>query len=383
MKEKLNILLVQDEFFAPNNGYSISTQRFAAELKKLGHSVRVVSNAIHGAPDYPMPPVKLPVFDELVKRQGMTFARPDEALIREAVAWADVVHLEDSFALSYTAARIAAEMGKPVTGTFHMFPENITSSIHLSHAQLLNRLIYFGFRTATFRFCSDIHCPSAVIAHELKKNGYTARLHVISNGITPEFCYRREDKPEAFGGKFTVLCIGRYSREKRQDVLIDAMKYTRHPGEIQLIFAGQGPLLEKYRHRARKLDPPAIFKFYGRAELARVIAQCDLYVHTAEVEVEGMSCMEAFASGLTPVISDSKKTATQEFAIDERSLFRANDPRDLAKKIDYWMEHGDELARMGVEYSRRARDYEISRSALRLSEMLLLAYSENERKQAG
>ena len=31
----------------------------------------------------------------------------------------------------------------------------------------------------------------------------------------------------------------------------------------------------------------------------------DLYVHAADVEIEAMSCMEAFAGGLVPVIANS------------------------------------------------------------------------------
>lgn len=41
--------------------------------------------------------------------------------------------------------------------------------------------------------------------------------------------------------KFVILMIGRYSEEKRQDVLIEAVKRSAHSHRIQLILAGQGP----------------------------------------------------------------------------------------------------------------------------------------------
>lgn len=61
-----------------------------------------------------------------------------------------------------------------------------------------------------------------------------------------------------------------------------------------------------------------------------------------DAEIEAISCMEAFASGLVPVIANSAKSATPQFALDERSLFTAGDSGDLTQKIDYWLEHEDE-----------------------------------------
>ena len=81
----------------------------------------------------------------------------------------------------------------------------------------------------------------------------------------------------------------------------------------------------------------------------------DLGVHAALVEIEAMCCMEAFAAGLVPVISNSSKSATPQIALDERSLFRAGDSSDLAKKIDYWIEHEDEKKKMEYDYSGAAR----------------------------
>lgn len=39
---KMNILFVIDSFYTTNNGTSISAQRFAGELRKRGHVVRVL-----------------------------------------------------------------------------------------------------------------------------------------------------------------------------------------------------------------------------------------------------------------------------------------------------------------------------------------------------
>lgn len=70
-----------------------------------------------------------------------------------------------------------------------------------------------------------------------------------------------------------------------------------------------------------------------------------------------MSCMEAFSSGLVPVIADSPKSATPQFALDGRSLFTAGDPDSLAERIDWWIEHPEERAEMERTYSELGKKY--------------------------
>ena len=110
--------------------------------------------------------------------------------------------------------------------------------------------------------------------------------------------------------------------------------------------------------------------FYTQEELRAVIAQADLYVHAADAEIEAMSCMEAFAGGLVPVIAQSAQSATPQFALDERSLFRAGDSADLAAKIDWWIEHPDERRRMERVYGEAAAPYALEACVARFEDML-------------
>ena len=177
-------------------------------------------------------------------------------------------------------------------------------------------------------------------------------------------------------GKFNVLMVGRYAGEKRQDVLIEACARCRHREEIQVILAGKGPLEKKYRRLAEKLSNPVVMEFYEPARLLEILHMADLYVHTSDAEIEAMSCMEAFACGLVPVIADSPRSATPQFALDERSLFPAGDADALAEKIDWWMEHPREREEMGKRYGEHARQYALERSIEQTEEMFRMAIAE-------
>ena len=102
----------------------------------------------------------------------------------------------------------------------------------------------------------------------------------------------------------------------------------------------------------------------------------DLYVHTSDAEIEAMSCMEAFACGLVPVIADSPRSATPQFALDERSLFPAGDTDVLAERIDWWLEHPEERREMELRYAEHAKQYTLEHSIQQTEEMFRMAIRE-------
>ena len=150
---------------------------------------------------------------------------------------------------------------------------------------------------------------------------------MISNGVDSDFVYRKLPKPKEYEGKFVILMIGRLSNEKRQDVLIRAVNQSAYREKIQLILAGQGPKYKALKKLGRQLKNPPVIRFFSREELLDVIAVSDLYVHAADAEIEAISCIEAFSGGLVPVIANSPKSATPQFALCDESLFEAGNSR--------------------------------------------------------
>ena len=369
----MKILLVTDQFFSANNGMTISARRFCETLRTHGHTVRIVSTGQPGDTEYLMKKQYVPVFDRPISSQGMTFAKTDYPLLRQALQWAVVVHVLTPFALSHNGIRLCREMGVPYTAAFHVQPENITSSIHLGKARAINSLIYRWFRWYIYRWCTHVHCPSRFIAGELERHGYPCQLHVISNGIDPDFVYRKLPHPPGLEGRFLLLSIGRLSIEKRQDVILRAVALSRYKEQIVIRLAGQGPRRKALEALAVKCGVSVEFGFYPKDKLLDLIASSDLYVHAADAEIEAMSCMEAFAGGLVPVIANSEKSATPQFALDDRSLFTAGDPAVLAEKIDYWIEHPDERRRMELSYAELGKKYNLDACVRQAEEMFSLA----------
>ena len=378
----MKILLIIDQFDNDNNGTTISARRFADTLRRHGNEIRVVCTGEDREDKYAVREFRVPIFDGLIKSQGMCFARPNKTTLEEAIRWAEVVHFLMPFPLSIEGEKVAVQLGVPHTAAFHVQPENITSSIGLGNARGINKAIYQGFKTIFYNKFTHIHCPSQFIASQLEKNGYTAKLHVISNGIDSDFVYRKKDKSPELQGKIVILMIGRLSNEKRQDVLIDAVKKSRHADRIRLVLAGQGPNRKKYETLAADLAHPIVIDFFEKPRLLELLGQCDLYVHAADAEIEAISCIEAFRSGLVPIIANSPKSATPQFALDERSLFQAGNSADLAAKIDYWIENESQRRMMEIRYAEHGRRYGIDACVRQIEELFRTAIEEAEGSHA-
>ena len=150
-----------------------------------------------------------------------------------------------------------------------------------------------------------------------------------------------------------------------------------------MILAGKGPLEKKYRKLAEKLPNPIVMSFYEPERLLEILHMADLYVHTSDAEIEAMSCMEAFACGLVPVIAASPRSATPQFALDERSLFPAGDSDALAQRIDWWIEHPEERKDMELRYAEHAKQYALDKSIEQTEEMFRMAIAEQNPAKAG
>ena len=148
------------------------------------------------------------------------------------------------------------------------------------------------------------------------------------------------------------------------------MQTVKHNQEIKLIFAGKGPLKQEYEKLAAKLPKKPSMKFYAPEQLRKVMSKADLVVHCADVEVEGMACMEAFAAGCVPIIADSPLSSTASYALTEHNLFPAGDSQKLAKQIDYWYENPTKLKKMRQTYREYAKNLTVRKSAEKALNMM-------------
>lgn len=380
----MKILFVLNNFYTTGNGLAASARRTVAALRAAGEDVRVLSGPNPDPngpqPEFPLKDFIFPLVQPIIVAQGYQFASTDTRVVEEAVRWADVVHLQEAFVLQIRTARIARKLGKPVTGTYHLHPENIFYSLGMGKWKFINQLLLKIWRDWCFNKWQFVQCPTQNVKDRLLANGYTADLRVISNGLVPDACVRvpHQNNP------FVVVCIGRLSHEKDPYTLLEAMKHSAHAQNIQLIFAGHGPQEKRVRRMAHQLytdgvlryDP--IFDFFDRDGIRNLAAKADLAIHCAIVEVEGLSIMEAMQQGAVPIIAEGPITGTSQFALDERSWYTQKNAYQLARKIDWWLDHPAELEAMREAYVNEMKTYSIDLSVQKLIKMFQDACAANK-----
>jgi 1,2-diacylglycerol 3-alpha-glucosyltransferase len=362
----LKIVHVLDQYDRLNNGVATATKRNVKVLRDLGHEVRVLSTGKTADGKIVAEEARLPFFQNLVDAQGFTFGKPDDSKYFEAFDGADIVHFHLPTPFCIKGEKIARQMGIATVSSFHLQPQNITYSIGLGKNEKINDRLYGDFLKRFYCKFNFIHAPSRMIADRLSAHGYKAEVRVISNGVSDIFQPLPVERTKRFEDRFLILTVGRLSGEKRQELLIEAVRQSRYKDKIQLIFAGQGPERERLEELGKTLPNKPVFNFYSQEDLARLMNEADLYIHASDAEIEGISCLEAMACGLVPVISDSKLSATGSFSLTENSLFTAGEAASLAEKIEYWLEHPAEKTVYSKKYAEKADEMRLKNTVKEL-----------------
>ena len=363
------IAIVIDSYKDRSNGTSMTAFRLARDLTKRGHCVRIIttsptqeeSNEQNGGEEFYFVKERyIPLVTEISHKQHMIFGSPDSHILKSALKGCDIAHFYLPFALEIAGVHLCRKMKIPYISAFHLQPQHISYNMNMNF-EWFNAYLFRRFYKAFYRYTHHIHCPSQLMEEEIQKAGYGGKKFVISNGFqinTARSCVKPFD--DTF---FHIISVGRFSKEKRQDILIKAIAQSKYANNIKLHLHGIGPKEQYLRKLCDKLliNPPE-FGFIDNNILIEKLKCCHLYVHTAEVESEAISCLEAISIGLVPIIADSKISATTQFALDERSLFKTNNIADLSAKIDYWIEHSKEREQMKEQYAKSAAKYALEKS---------------------
>lgn len=372
----MKITVVCDILGKEDNGTTIATMNFIRHLQKH-HDVKILcaDKTKKGLENYYV--VKNKKFygkaGRFIKATGFTLAKPNKLTVMHAVLGADVVHVFEPFALGMSAIKVANKANIPVTTALHLLPENLTYYMNIDKIWAANAFLYKYWWNNTYKKVDAIHYPTEFVKNIFtKRNPGTAKIrsYVISNGVKANVKPTKVSKPKRLANKIVILCCGRFSPEKDQQTLIRAVKRSRFEKKIQLIFAGQGQKKSTYKKMSRSLTNKPIFKRFKHNDLIKVINYCDLFVHPALIETEGISVLEAITCGKLVLVSDSKKAAPRTFGVDSKCIFESKNPKRLAKLIDFWISNPELKKKYELQNKKLAKKYSFDNCMKDLEQML-------------
>jgi glycosyltransferase involved in cell wall biosynthesis len=187
----------------------------------------------------------------------------------------------------------------------------------------------------------------------IKRGFEPEKLKILPRGLDTELFHPRRRDPkfwDKFGqtnGQVRLLDVGRVSREKDLDVLVQA--YHRLRGEkvpVQLLVVGHGP----YSQALAKAVPDALFTGYLQGkDLAAAYASSDIFVFPSTTDTFGNVIIEAQASGVPVIVSDSG--GPKELVDDQMNglVTKSHDADDFARAIRDLVANPEKRKTMGTK----------------------------------
>ncbi len=357
----MKIVFVADNVDGEKSGGVVSTRRFIDYFKKTD-DLTVVSSGKPEDNKVIFSAFYVPFAKKQMQEMDFLFVWPNKKVLRDTIKNADLVHIQFPFFLGYQALKIAREMNKPVVFGFHVQPENLMWNIGLDY-EWLNAFLYRFFIRTFYNKADLVLSPSAFGKRMLEKFALKVPIEIISNGLPEQFKPKQCVKDAEFEDKFVILMVGRLAKEKRHDLVMQAIKQSRFKEKIQLVVTGQGALRAELIDLGNTLPNPAFFEYVSQEKLISLFNIADLFVHASEIELEGMAVLEAIGCGLPALIGDAEHSASAQFALNDDFLFSAGNVESLTTKLDYWIEHETELQAARPAYLKKAQVYAFDASA--------------------
>lgn len=179
------------------------------------------------------------------------------------------------------------------------------------------------------------------------------KIGVIYNGVNIEEFNPLEDKQN---DKFKVICVSRITARKGINYLIEATdQLVKKNYNIELEIVGEGNEKAKLEKMVEKLELGNHVKFLGiipHNELPALYSQADIFVLPSLNEGMSNTVLEALASGLPIVATDTGGTRELLSGGDNGFIVKMKNSEDLMIKIGRIMRDGDLQKRM----SQRSRE---------------------------
>ncbi len=316
----MRIGLFTDSYPPYINGVSTSVAMLKKALEKQGHTVYVVTVSSHALKyeyDEKEKILKIPGIPVGIYDYRLSRIYPI-SMINKMKNWKlDVIHSHTEFGIGILARIFAKQFNLPLVHTYHTLYEDYTHYItHGYFDKSSKKIVEYLTKFYCDKTAHELIVPTNKIYKLFKeKYEFTKNIHIIPTGIEVErFFVENVDKKdvELLRKKlnikrkdFIILFVGRLAEEKNVEFLIKAeKKLLEQNNNIRLLIVGDGPDKEKYEELAKSLDLGDRVIFNGKAaweEIPVYYHVADLFATASTSETQGLTVIEAMASGTTPL----------------------------------------------------------------------------------
>ena len=317
----MKIGLFTDSYPPYINGVSTSVYNLREALKKLGHTVYIVTvndSIIKHEYDEKEKILRIPGIPIGIYDYRLSEIYP-VSTVKMIKNWnLDVIHSHTEFGIGIFARILSKKFKIPLVHTYHTLYEDYTHYITHNHFDKLSKKIVKDLtKVYCVKTAKETIVPTDKI-YKLFKEKYmiTKNISVIPSGIDIERFFEEnvekskvEQIKEKYGitpKDFTIIFVGRLAPEKNIEFLLNAQRkiVEKKINNIKLLIVGDGPDKENYINISRKLNIFDKVIFTGKIpqEEIQYYYQCaDAFVTASNSETQGLTVIEAMAAGVVPI----------------------------------------------------------------------------------
>lgn len=303
------------------SGAALFVQRLSEGLSNRGHQVLVVTASDQLEP-YCMSKGYLTV-DRCRSihhplRVGQRFAGwPHRSIMRNLEAFSpDIIHLHDPIQFAHSALSYASKKNVPVILTVHQLPWFLSAYLpDILKIKPCAERIMWSYLKWLLKQCSAVITPTRTVASVVRAHtginpdtiSYGVDLNIYNNNeknlSSQKVLFRMLGIPQ---GKPLILYVGRLDIDKQAiDVIEGAAKAVTRK-MAHLLIVGDGTQKNKLMERCHELGIEQQSYFTGfihdQSLLSAIYRSSSVFVTASEIETQGLTLLEAAASGL-PIVA--------------------------------------------------------------------------------
>ncbi|MDO1605943.1 glycosyltransferase family 4 protein [Lactobacillus sp. YT155] len=315
----MNIGIFTDTYFPQISGVATSIKTLKDDLERKGHSVYIFTTTDpHVDKDviepnvFRLPSVPFVSFtDRRIAISGMFHA---VEIAKELEL--DIIHTQTEFSVGMIGKYVANRLKVPCVHTYHTMYEDYLHYVLNGHL-----LKPYHVKQMTKMFLSHTSgaiAPSEQVREVLQRYKIKTPISIIPTGVDlSEFTKPVETKKlrASLGIEEdapVILSLSRIAMEKKIEMTIKAMpKLIKKYPKIKLVIVGGGPDMDEIQEITRSVNMQDHVIFTGEVDHDKVSPyyhMANLFVSSSDTETQGLTCIEAIASGAKVIVRSAPYT---------------------------------------------------------------------------
>ncbi|WP_294836759.1 glycosyltransferase family 4 protein [uncultured Lactobacillus sp.] len=344
----MNIGIFTDSYFPQLSGVATSIKTLKDALEKQGHNVFIFTTTD--------PHIKKGVVEANIFRfssvpfisftdRRVAFRGFFEATKVAREVKLDIVHTQTEFALGLIGKYVAHQLKIPAIHTYHTMYEDYLHYVLNGH--LLRPYHVKQFTNVYLKNMDGVIAPSKRVEALLKRYRVDIPMRVIPTGVDVNSLNKSAniDMRQELGipaDAPVLLTLSRVAEEKKIDRILNAMpEIIDEFPETRLVIAGDGPNMEILQEQVERLTLEDNVIFTGDVphdDVGSYYKMADLFVSASDTETQGLTYIEALASGTKCVVYDTDYT---EHVFDDDEFGKVfNGPGEMLSEILFYLRKG-------------------------------------------